>query len=316
MSQTSPEPFRSPDARQEPRVTLADDRALERFPSHDPATGEVLETWPVDDETTVGEAVDRARLAALWWADLGLRRPPRAPARLEGRHHPADARARPARAPRERQAGRRRHAGDHRRASTTSTGPPSTPRRSSGRASVRPSLLVGEPAGDASSTSRSASSASSARGTTPCSPRWARSPTRSRPATPWSSSRPSSPRGSAPGWSACSARSCPSTRCSSWSPATAVRAPRSCRAGVDKIAFTGSTRTGKKVMAACAETLTPVLMECGGKDAMIVDEDADLGGRGRRRGLGRRAPTPARPASGIERVYVVDSVLRRLPRAR
>ena len=49
-----------------------------------------------------------------------------------------------------------------------------------------------------------------------------------------------------------------------------------CRSGVDKIAFTGSTATGKKVMAACAETLTPVLVECGGKDAMIVDADADL----------------------------------------
>src|SRR5205085_10169609 len=47
-------------------------------------------------------------------------------------------------------------------------------------------------------------------------------------------------------------------------------------AGVDKIAFTGSARTGKKVMAACAETLTPVLMECGGKDAMIVADDADI----------------------------------------
>ena len=40
-----------------------------------------------------------------------------------------------------------------------------------------------------------------------------------------------------------------------------------CRSGVDKLAFTGSTATGKKVMAACAETLTPVLLECGGKDA-------------------------------------------------
>jgi len=47
------------------------------------------------------------------------------------------------------------------------------------------------------------------------------------------------------------------------------------RSGVDKVAFTGSTRTGKKIMAACAETLTPVLLECGGKDAMIVDADAD-----------------------------------------
>ena len=33
-----------------------------------------------------------------------------------------------------------------------------------------------------------------------------------------------------------------------------------CTAGVDKIAFTGSTATGRKVMAACAETLTPVVI--------------------------------------------------------
>ena len=46
-----------------------------------------------------------------------------------------------------------------------------------------------------------------------------------------------------------------------------------CRSGVDKVAFTGSGATGRKVMAACAETLTPMLMECGGKDAFIVDED-------------------------------------------
>ena len=49
-----------------------------------------------------------------------------------------------------------------------------------------------------------------------------------------------------------------------------------CRSGVDKIGFTGSTATGKKVMAACSESLTPVLMECGGKDALIVDADADI----------------------------------------
>ena len=45
--------------------------ALERFDSLDPATGEVLASWPVDDERSVGEAVDRARVAAQWWADLG-----------------------------------------------------------------------------------------------------------------------------------------------------------------------------------------------------------------------------------------------------
>lgn len=49
-----------------------------------------------------------------------------------------------------------------------------------------------------------------------------------------------------------------------------------CRSGVDKIGFTGSTATGKKILAACAESLTPVLCECGGKDALIVDADADV----------------------------------------
>ena len=71
-------------------------------------------------------------------------------------------------------------------------------------------------------------------------------------------------------------RSCRAARCSRWSPASARPAPRCARAGVDKIAFTGSTATGKKVMAACAETLTPVVIEAGGKDALLVDEDADL----------------------------------------
>ena len=44
--------------------------------------------------------------------------------------------------------------------------------------------------------------------------------------------------------------------------------------------------TGKKVMAACAENLTPVVIEAGGKDSLIVDEDADLQGSGRGRAVG------------------------------
>src|SRR3954451_10823598 len=44
----------------------------------------------------------------------------------------------------------------------------------------------------------------------------------------------------------------------------------------DMIMFTGSTKTGKKVMARAAETLTPVSLELGGKDPMIVLRDADL----------------------------------------
>src|SRR5438034_1481583 len=45
---------------------------------------------------------------------------------------------------------------------------------------------------------------------------------------------------------------------------------------VDMIMFTGSTATGKKVMQKAAETLTPVSLELGGKDPMIVLSDADL----------------------------------------
>jgi acyl-CoA reductase-like NAD-dependent aldehyde dehydrogenase len=45
---------------------------------------------------------------------------------------------------------------------------------------------------------------------------------------------------------------------------------------VDFVMFTGSTATGKKVMARAAETLTPVALELGGKDPMIVLADADI----------------------------------------
>ena len=45
---------------------------------------------------------------------------------------------------------------------------------------------------------------------------------------------------------------------------------------VDMMMFTGSTATGKKVMERAAQTLTPVSLELGGKDAMIVLADADL----------------------------------------
>jgi acyl-CoA reductase-like NAD-dependent aldehyde dehydrogenase len=75
-----------------------------------------------------------------------------------------------------------------------------------------------------------------------------------------------------------------------------------CRSGVDKIAFTGSARTGKRVMAACAETLTPVLMECGGKDAMIVADDADVVAAADGALWGGMA-NAGQTCIGIERVY-------------
>jgi acyl-CoA reductase-like NAD-dependent aldehyde dehydrogenase len=46
--------------------------------------------------------------------------------------------------------------------------------------------------------------------------------------------------------------------------------------GVDKVFFTGSPENGRKVMQKASETLTPVVLELGGKDPMIVCDDADL----------------------------------------
>lgn len=76
-----------------------------------------------------------------------------------------------------------------------------------------------------------------------------------------------------------------------------------CEAGVDKISFTGSTPTGKKVMAACAASLTPVLLECGGKDAVLVDKDADLEKAADAATFGAFS-NAGQTCVGVERVYV------------
>lgn len=80
-----------------------------------------------------------------------------------------------------------------------------------------------------------------------------------------------------------------------------------CRSGVDKLAFTGSTATGKKVMAACAETLTPVVIEAGGKDSVIVDEDADVAAAADA-ALWGACSNAGQTCIGVERVYVHERV--------
>ncbi|MEO3816255.1 aldehyde dehydrogenase family protein [Plantactinospora sp. B24E8] len=80
-----------------------------------------------------------------------------------------------------------------------------------------------------------------------------------------------------------------------------------CHARVDKVAFTGSTGTAKRVMAACAESLTPVVLEAGGKDAMIVDADADLDAAAEACVWGALT-NAGQSCIGIERAYVVDAV--------
>jgi acyl-CoA reductase-like NAD-dependent aldehyde dehydrogenase len=46
--------------------------------------------------------------------------------------------------------------------------------------------------------------------------------------------------------------------------------------GIDKLVFTGSVATGKRIAAAAAERLLPVVLELGGKDPMLVLDDADV----------------------------------------
>jgi len=78
-------------------------------------------------------------------------------------------------------------------------------------------------------------------------------------------------------------------------------------AGVDKIFFTGSVATGRTVMRAAADTLTPVVLELGGKDPMIVLEDADvdLAARGAVWGAFANA---GQVCASVERAYVHESV--------
>src|SRR5271156_1241540 len=47
-------------------------------------------------------------------------------------------------------------------------------------------------------------------------------------------------------------------------------------AEIDKLIFTGSVATGKRIASAAAERLLPVVLELGGKDPMLVLEDADV----------------------------------------
>jgi acyl-CoA reductase-like NAD-dependent aldehyde dehydrogenase len=76
---------------------------------------------------------------------------------------------------------------------------------------------------------------------------------------------------------------------------------------VNKISFTGSTRTAKKVAASCAERMIPVVLECGGKDPVIVDTDADLK-LAAEYALWSAMANAGQSCIGAERVYVVESV--------
>ena len=77
--------------------------------------------------------------------------------------------------------------------------------------------------------------------------------------------------------------------------------------GVDKIAFTGSVATGRKVAEACGRLLIPCTLELGGKDAMIVCADADLDRAAEGAVLGS-CMNSGHYCCSTERVYVEQSV--------
>jgi len=78
-------------------------------------------------------------------------------------------------------------------------------------------------------------------------------------------------------------------------------------AGVNKIMFTGSVNTGKRVAEAAAKHLTPVVLELGGKDPMIVFQDANLENAARAAIWGAFCNSGQACAS-IERCYVHESI--------
>ncbi len=78
-------------------------------------------------------------------------------------------------------------------------------------------------------------------------------------------------------------------------------------AGCDKISFTGSVATGRKVAEACGRQLIPCTLELGGKDAMVVCADADLDRAAAGAVIGSCMNT-GQYCCGTERIYVMDSV--------
>ncbi|NJN46573.1 MAG: aldehyde dehydrogenase family protein, partial [Candidatus Competibacteraceae bacterium] len=76
---------------------------------------------------------------------------------------------------------------------------------------------------------------------------------------------------------------------------------------VDKLFFTGSVPVGKTLMAKAAESLTPVSLELGGNDAMLVCEDANLE-RAANGAVWAGLQNSGQSCGGVERIYVHQAV--------
>lgn len=77
--------------------------------------------------------------------------------------------------------------------------------------------------------------------------------------------------------------------------------------GIDKLFFTGSVTTGKYLMKKAAESLTPLVLELGGNDAMIVCADVSLE-RAIEGVLWAGFSSAGQSCGGIERIYVDEEI--------
>ena len=77
--------------------------------------------------------------------------------------------------------------------------------------------------------------------------------------------------------------------------------------GPDKVSFTGSVATGKKIAAKCGEMLIPFSLELGGKDAMIVCSDADVKDAASGAVVGSFM-NAGQYCCGTERIYVMSDI--------
>jgi succinate-semialdehyde dehydrogenase / glutarate-semialdehyde dehydrogenase len=288
-------------------MTLADDRTtldrLDRFASQDPSNGEVIATWPVDDQDSVQASVERARLAAQWWADLGfdgrrerlqrwkgvLTRRIRRLAQLVHRENgkPVDDAILEVVLAIEHIDWAARNA-----------------RKVLGPRVVRPSLL---------SLNQQAWLEYQPFGVVGVIGPW------NYPVfTPLGSIAYALAAGNAvvykpseytPGVGAwlveAFGEAVPEHPVLQLVTGSGRTGEALCQSRVGKIAFTGSTATARKVMATCAQTLTPVLIECGGVDAMVVDADADLEAAADAAAWGGLS-NAGQTCVGIERVYVCE----------
>ena len=78
-------------------------------------------------------------------------------------------------------------------------------------------------------------------------------------------------------------------------------------AGVDKLFFTGSVNVGKYLMKQASKTLTPLVLELGGNDPMIVCKDADLE-RAAAGAVWAGFSNTGQSCGGVERIYVHELV--------